>query len=420
MIEEKIGIKTYITSERGIGGKIKESPESFRVEEIAEIKLGEGNNLVIRVEKRNWDTLNFVRILSNILGISRKRIGFAGTKDKRSVSIQYFSISNADEKIIEKLRNVRLRDVKIEIVGFSPRKIDLGDLIGNKFQIIVKEIERNGEAIEKIEGELKEKGIPNFFGKQRFGTLRYITHEVGKQIVLKNYEEAFWIYVAKPVETENEEVRKIREDLWNERDPVIGLREFPKHLIYERTLLQKLREGKSELEALLSLPKSLKMMFVHAYQSYLFNLILSERIIEFKTLKKIELNDFVDFKKVKEFAIPAEETSVVRYFNRRRIEFLLSKGYAFLALPLPGYETELTGWSGEKLKELLEIEGVRLKDFKGEYPEFTSKGGLRVADIPFDFENFRYSVREREAEFEFFLPKGCFATTFLREFLKEE
>lgn len=420
MIEEKIGIKAYITSERGIGGKIKESPEYFRVEEIAEIKLNSGYYLILKVEKKNWDTLNFIRILSNVLGISRKRIGFAGTKDKRSVSIQYFSISKPDEKMIEKLKKIKLKDAKIEIVGFSPKRIDLGDLIGNKFQILVKDITRDGEAIEKIREELKEKGIPNFFGKQRFGTLRYITHEVGKQIVLKNYEEAFWIYVAKPVETENEEIRKIREDLWNEREPAIGLREFPKHLIYERTLLQKLREGKSELEALLSLPKSLKMMFVHAYQSYIFNLLLSERIIEFKTLKKIDLNDFVDFKTVRGHVIPAEEISVVSSFNRRRVEFLLSNGYAFLALPLPGYETKLVGWCGEKLKDLLEAEGVKLEDFKGEYPEFTSKGGFRVADIPFDFKNLRYEVRNRDAEFEFFLPKGCFATTFLREFLKEE
>lgn len=420
MIEEKIGIRAYITSGEGIDGRIKGNAEYFRVEEIADIDLmNEGKYLIIRVEKRNWDTLNFVRVLSNILGISRKRIGFAGTKDRKAVTIQHFSISNPDERILEKLNKVNLRDAKIEILGYSNRRIDLGGLIGNNFRVLIKDARTDEVRIKRILDELKQKGIPNFFGEQRFGSLRYITHEVGKQIILKNYEEAFWIYVAKPFETEKDEVRKIRETLWSERDPKIGLREFPKYLVYERTLLQKLREGKDELKALLSLPKNLKMMFVHAYQSYIFNLLLSSRIKEFGNLREIEIGDFVDFRKViKGYVVFAEEFSIAKHFNIKRVRFLSENNYSYLALPLPGYETRLIGWSGERLKEILDAEGVRLDDFKSDFPEFSSKGSLRVAEIPFDFNNFRYDILNSDVEFRFFLPKGCFATALLREFLK--
>lgn len=420
-IERKVGIGRYITSTPGIGGRIKERDEDFRVEEVLDIRLSDsGRNLVIRVRKRNWDTLNFARVLSNLLEISRKRIGFAGTKDKRAVTIQHFTISNADEKILKRLEEVRLKDAEIEVLGWTNRRIDLGDLIGNRFTVVVEDAE-HPDRIEGIADELREKGIPNFFGLQRFGTLRLITHEVGKLIVLKDYSEAFWTYVAKPSELEDEEVSKIREELWSERDPVLGLRELPKHLIYERTLLQKLREGKTELQALLSLPKTLKLMFIHAYQSYLFNLLLSRRIEEFGTLREIDVNDHSDFRAVKgKHVVSSEEFSKVSEFNIRRIRFLAGKGYAYLALPLPGYETELSGWSGKVLKEILDQEGVELQMFKGDYPEFSSRGSYRTAEIPFSFEEFRHDVVESRVVFEFFLPKGCFATSFLREFMKSE
>ncbi len=419
MIEERVGIEGYISKTPGIGGRIKESAEDFYVEEIIDLekfKEKEGRNLLIRVKKKNWETLNFARVISNVLGISQKRVGYSGTKDKNAVSVQYFMIYNADEKIAEKLREVRLKDAEIEIVCFTSKNLELGDLVGNFFRVKVSDAE-NGERVEKITEELKEKGIPNFFGIQRFGSLRLITHEVGKLIIQRKYEEAFWVYVAKPFEGEREDVRKIREILWKERDAKFGLRELPKYLRYERLLLQKLREGKNELEALLSLPKNLKLMFIHAYQSYLFNRLLSERIREFGNLKEIERDDFVDFVNFRKgYKVYSEDFSILTDFNSPRISFLKEKGYAILALPLPGYETKLVGWSGEKLKEILEEEGIDLESFKSPYPEFSSKGSLRVAEIPFDFERFSYS----EGVFEFFLPKGCYATVFLREYMKSE
>ena len=419
MIEEKIGIETYITKTPGIGGKIKSKPEDFYVEEVIDLERfreREGRNLLIKVRKKNWETLNFARVLSNILGISQKRVGYSGTKDKNAVSVQYFMIYNADEKILEKLKSVRLKDAEVEIVCFTSKNLELGDLIGNKFVIKVSECE-NGERVEKISEELCAKGIPNFFGVQRFGSLRLITHEVGKLILQRRYDEAFWVYVAKPFEGEREDVRKIREILWNERDAKFGLRELPKYLRYERLLLQKLREGKREVEALLSLPKNLKLMFIHAYQSYIFNRLLSARIKEFQNLKEIEKGDFVDFVEFRKgYKVHSEDFTLASDFNWTRVSFLKERGYTLLSLPLPGYETELIGWSGEKLKEILEEEEVTLEDFKSDYPEFSSKGSLRVAEIPFEFDRIEF----KNDVFRFFLPKGCYATVFLREYTKSE
>ncbi len=426
--EKRVGINTFITTTPGINGTVKINPSDFHVEEVAKLNLAEnGRYIVIKVRKSNWDTLNFVRVLSNALGISQKRIGYAGTKDKRAETVQYFTIyggKNPQElqTLEERLESIKIKDSQIEILGRSNSHLQLGDLIGNNFRVRVVETCNGGFSdIEATADELVEKGIPNFFGLQRFGTIRYITHQVGKLILLGDFREALWTYVARPFEGEREDVRKIREELWESRDVKLGLRELPKYLRYERLMLQKLREGRSEEEALLSLPKNLKMMFIHAYQSYIFNRLLSLRIQEFGTLKHVEKGDFVDFfMKTGGYLVNKEDYTEVTGLNLKRVRFLVSESRAFLCLPLPGYETRLTGWSGEKLREILEEEQIELENFRNKYEEFSSRGSYRCAEIPFDFSRFSFRLAESDnhVEFSFFLPKGCYATIFLREFVK--
>lgn len=409
-MEEEVGIEGYITSTTGMGGEIKKSIEDFYVEEIAELNpLKEGDYLVIKVKKRNWDTINFVRVLSNALGVSQKRISFAGTKDKRALTVQYFSIYGVKAEDLEK---VKLRDAEIEVVGYLRRNIQLGDLLGNFFRIRVHGY-RNGELFEKTKNELIDKGTPNFFGLQRFGSIRFITHEVGRLILQGDYEEAFWVYVAKPFEGENEETRKVREVLWDTRDAKFGLRELPKYLRYERNLLQKLREGKSEKEALLSLPKNLKMMFVHAYQSYIFNRLLSERIKQFGELKTIDEGDFACYITLKSRPTFADCSVVAA--NKLRVKRLIKERFAALALPLVGYSTELKGWSRLAL-DFLNEDNLTISSFKTEYKEFSSSGSYRPADLLIEHTDIDFS----SGIFTFYLPKGCYATIMLREFLKKE
>lgn len=427
MVHEKVGILAYITKNEGIGGRIKDRAEEFRVTEIAKLNLhDDGEYTILKVTKKNWDTMNLARVISNMLGISQKRVYYAGTKDKRAITTQYFSIRDLNDKQIEKLKNLELKDVDIEILGKSRKAIQLGDLIGNKFSVKITDVEfedKISEKIEKVENELMLKGTPNFFGLQRFGSIRYITHEVGKHILLGEFEEAFWTYVAKPFKGENEDVRRIREELWESRDVKFGLKELPKYLRYERTLLQKLREGKDEEKALLSLPKNLKMMFVHAYQSYLFNLLLSERIMEFGNLKDVEYDDVVSFVFFSDtngrYYSFKDDFSIVSNSTKKRIKFLIEKRRAVLTLPLPGYETVVKGWCGDKLRDILERECVSLKNFKSKYKEFSSKGSFRAADMLIEWTNLRYCI-EDGIIFEFYLPKGCYATVFLREFVKDD
>ncbi len=418
-MEESVGIRGYVTSLDGINGKFKEYAEDFYVEEVTDLKIEEeGDYVVLRVKKVNWDTLNFVRVLSNKLGISQKRISYAGTKDKKAVSVQYFTVKIKSEEEIERLKGLKVKDAEIEVIGRTKRPIQLGDLKGNVFRVLIR-CPRNVENVPKIEHELRVKGTPNFFGLQRFGSIRFVTHEVGKYILKRDYETAFWIYVAKPFEGENEEARKVREILWRTRDVKFGLRELPNYLRYERTLLQRLREGKDEKEAILSLPEKLKMMFVHAYQSYIFNNVLSDRIEEFGNLKFVEKGDWVDFVNQNEHYTFREDFVKVHDKNFKRVKFLIERGLCSIAIPLPGYETELgDDWTSERIKHYLERDGIDLKDFKHEYKEFSSKGSVRPADILIEHTGLKYEFNE-DVKFEFYLPKGCYATVLLREFVKK-
>jgi tRNA pseudouridine13 synthase len=329
-----------------------------------------------------------------VLGISQKRISFAGTKDKRALTVQHFSIYGVKAEEVEE---VKLKDAKIEVLGYANRSIQLGDLLGNFFRIRVHGGE-NGELFNSTLDELEEKGTPNFFGLQRFGSIRYITHEVGKLILQGNYEEAFWVYVAKPFEGEKEEVRKVRELLWSSRDPKLGLKELPKHLRYERSLLQKLREGKSEEEALLS---------------YIFNRLLSERIKQFGELKSVQDGDaacYLTFKTRPTFADCSKISA-----NRLRVERLIRERVASLALPLVGYDTKPEGWCRIAI-EFLNEDNLDFVSFKTEHKEFSSSGSYRPADMLIEHTEIAFDGES----FTFYLPGGCYATIMLREFLKRE
>lgn len=404
-----IGIRYFLTKTPGMGGEIKRSPEEFYVEELIDIELGDGDYCIVKVKKKNWETLKLVKQIAKILGISQKRISFAGTKDKRAVAVQYLSIKGVKGEDVQKLS---IKDVEIGFIGYSKREIKLGNLIGNMFRIRVHDHDNN-ERFSQIKSELEEKGVPNFFGEQRFGS-RLITHEVGKFILQGNFEEAFWTYVAKPSNFEREEINKIRKEVWECRDPILGLKELPKYLTYERTLLQKLREGFDEKKALLSLPKSLKMMFVHAYQSYIFNKLLSKRIEDFGSLKVIFEGDWASYITYKSKKPSFADYSKVG-INKSRVEFLMRQGFATLALPLVGYETKLEGWCSIA-REFLAEDNLDILSFKTEYKEFSSSGSYRSAEIPIKITELKFDGDF----FEFYLPAGCYGTVFLREFLKKD
>ena len=415
--DRSLGMDYYITDSPGCGGAIKCFAEDFQVSEVfEELRYEGGRYLVLDVEKTNWDTHHLVHEMARRLAISQKRFGWAGTKDKRAVTSQRISIMNLDES---ELTKINLPDLKIKVLGRTNRAVGLGDLLGNRFRITIRELccpdpaAKMTVITEEIE---KQGGVPNYFGVQRFGDIRPVTHKVGEALVRGKIEEAVFIYLALPFSGELERTRVAREKLWVSRDIPAALKEFPEYLHYELPMLNYLVEHPGDYAHSFDvLSVNLKRLFVHAYQSYLFNRILSSRLAAAMPLHRAVEGDVVCFAKG---GLPdMDKVQKVTSENLEAIDRLAGRGRAFLTLPLIGFETAIAeGAQGEIERAILREEGISPENFiVPENPDLGSRGTRRVAQC---LVKPQITVEENRAELQFVLPKGSYATVVLREYMK--
>jgi len=145
------------------------SPRDFTVEEIPLYAFtGEGEHLVLYIRKKELTTWEMLDILSNHLGIRRRDMGYAGLKDKHAMTMQYISVLAVHE---EKVKTFQHEKIKILSTVRHNNKIRVGHLKGNRFKIRLKKV--LGIQKDKLDSVLKwikENGVPNYFGNQRFGT----------------------------------------------------------------------------------------------------------------------------------------------------------------------------------------------------------------------------------------------------------
>jgi tRNA pseudouridine13 synthase len=429
--EHRIGIWYYATQSAGLGGRIKTMPTDFVVREVTNRAEGtEGEYLIAELTKENWDTHSVAREISNRLRVSRNRIGFAGTKDKFAVTTQKISLWDTDETELER---VRIADVSLDPIGRSNKAVSLGDLYGNEFSIVIRNIdgakEEITESITAITHELAG-GIPNFFGVQRFGVNRPITHLVGRHLVEGSIKAAVLSYISDIFPDESEAAKEARA-LCAQGDLKACLKRMPLFLRYERAMLNELvkstdgERGEAQyLAAFAVLPKNLQKLFVHAYQAYLFNLVVSHRLQQNLPLNEALVGDVVCFRNERGLADP-DRSEKVTEDNVEGINRLIKRGRAFVTAPLFGSETELPrGVVGEIEQTVLEAEKVQLHDFYSEkLQELSSKGTRRPVLVPVAvtcnaIQGDELNPGRFKATLQFFLPKGSYATVLLREYMK--
>ncbi len=419
------GIGMYYSKTPGTGGVIRQQIEDFVVEELTNrTEITNGNYLIVELTKRNWDTHRLIRELSRRLRVSQDRFGWAGTKDKRALTKQRISIWDMRE---EELGRVRLKDVELNVIGRSNKKISLGDLWGNKFKITVRNIELTIDEtlsrVRSISQEL-EKGAPNFFGVQRFGENRPVTHIVGEAILRGDFKEAALTYIARPFPEEPDEVKRARQYVWETGDLKEGLKIYPVRLQFERAMMNHLISRPDDFTgAFRVLSPNLQKMFLHAYQSYIFNIILSRRIRAGLSIHEAYPGDIVCFKN--EMGMPdTSRLQKVTEDNLDGINNLINRGRAFVTAPLVGYDTDFAaGRPGEIERDAVRERNIDVAGFKvPAMPELSSKGLRREIVLPFKPE---YSAAEDEVNpgrtklmLEFSLQKGGYATTVLREYMK--
>jgi len=152
----------------GIGGHLSGDPAEFVVEEVpAYLPSGEGEHLYLFVEKVGQTTVALLETLRDEGGIPEAEIGSAGLKDKRAVTRQWLSVPRrfADRvHVLEQLEGVRILETRPH-----RNKLRTGHLRGNRFRVVVREPERGADTAAAILSALAERGVPNYYGPQRFG-----------------------------------------------------------------------------------------------------------------------------------------------------------------------------------------------------------------------------------------------------------
>lgn len=382
----------------GINGEIKFSPESFIVEEITpegeilekdrfyEKQGEEGSHCHFILQKRDWSTADAIRTIAKKLRAGPKRFSYAGNKDKTAITTQMASAFKVPPSDI---LAVKIKDISINGAWEAKDKVPMGALLGNRFTIGWKGGEDPKEKVHAVHEELDGK-FPNYFGPQRFGSTRRNTHIVGELLLRRRFRDAAFAFLAEPGGELHEGARTARAELKETGNFQQALNAFPKHLRLERTMLYWLSKSPSDyIGAFRKLPRPVLLLFIHAFQSYLFNEMLSAR--------------------VKEGPISPEEgetrcgSSPIGFPNPS------TEGDEWILGRIIGYETT----PNPREKALLEKHEIETSDFKlREIPELSSKGTARTLLAP--YINFSFS----ENTFRFSLPAGSYATSLIREFLK--
>jgi tRNA pseudouridine13 synthase len=422
-----LNAETYLSPDEGIGGTIRNNYEDFYVEEIPlHEPTGDGSNVWIFIEKIGKTTMDVLLDISKELHISRKRMGFAGMKDKKAITRQWICVSNINsKKDEEELINLKdkIYNTKFLKITRSEKKLRMGQLIGNKFKIIIRgleDIKKSSEIASRVLKLLEVKGVPNYYGWQRFGKPRTNTHLVGKALVLNDLKESVRIYVGYPQEDENRDVFKAREEYENNNlEKSFDL--FPRRMRFERSMLIELLKEKKKKEkkglnlddesykkAIFSLPKPIQRIFVHAYQSFLFNKVVSERI-------KLGIDKFID-----DDILIDNDDHLIHNKTREEVDLLIKNFKAHPTAPLYGSKVPLAeGKVGEIENQVLKDENLNKEDFLTDKTPKLGSFGIRRS-IRFKVWDWEVIPIDDDLSIQFSIDKGAYATSVLREIMKNE
>jgi tRNA pseudouridine13 synthase len=399
----------YLTAEiAGVGGTIKTFIEDFFVEEVPLYEpIDEGSHVFFCIEKRQVDTLKAVRTIADALGKRAFEIGVAGLKDARAVSRQILSVEHVEPAAVEALH---LPDIRVLWARRHRNKLKLGHLRGNKFVIKLRSVRTDGKAdAENTLAILRQCGVPNYFGPQRFG-MRGDSWQIGRAIVRQDEKEAIDVLCGRPCEADSPAVYKARQ-LYDAGQFHEASKVWPYNCREERIALKAMTKAKgSHRRALFAIDRSLKRLYVSAYQSWLFNQILADRV-RLGALDQVWPGDMAWLHD--RGAVFLVEDAAVEQPRADRLEISPSG-------PLFGSRTTMAqGRAGEMETAVLASQAVTPEHFRNVKGQKV-RGARRPLRFPLSDLDFASGQDEHGAYFElrFYLPAGCYATSLLREICK--
>uniref|UniRef100_A0A1I8EBV8 TRUD domain-containing protein n=1 Tax=Wuchereria bancrofti TaxID=6293 RepID=A0A1I8EBV8_WUCBA len=364
--------------------------------------------------KENKDTHYALSVISKFLGIKNSSFGICGTKDRRALTTQRVSLYRCEIERLRKL-NAKLRGIRLTDFTSSSKPCKLGDLWGNRFKIILRDVHPFSETdlISRIE-DFKANGFINYFGTQRFGSCAFNTAEIGIAILKKQWEVALKS-ILKPRNTYG----SIRDalDEWNKSgsasDALKKLTGSQAYATIEGQLLSSLSKNQCNYyDAVLKLARNTRSLYIHAYQSLLWNKVVTRRV-KSRGFHAIAGDLNVEGKKIKDF----ENEEVALPLISRSVE-------------LP--DNEVRNW----YEEIMAEDGVTVAMFEADWAIGTVMRPLisKPQSVKYKILTYAEAKTKLQADFEgnidsesigtgnfhavaleFSLPSGSYATVALRE-----
>ncbi len=418
--------RVYLTgSIEGTGGRIKQRPEDFLVDEIPAYEAcGSGEHVYLFVQKRGVSTLEVVRILAEHFGVSRGAVGYAGLKDARAVTRQVLSVHlpGFHGDVGERFGMIRDERVSVLWVDRHTNKIRPGHLKGNRFSIRIREVEvRSVLSAKRVLDVLGRVGVPNRFGVQRFGA-RGNNHVLGRML-LKGDGEGF---VREMMGARSDEdfsrtgsgysaacERCARGDLEG------ALAALPEWARVERRVLREMARGKDATRALRTIDRDSRAMYLSAVQGAVFNRVLEARLRE-GTFAMLKAGDLA-FKHDSGAVFGVDESLAMSLETKERV------GRLEISPSGPMWGPRMMRAGGEVDRAeigALEAEGLTLDDLGGDRSGMAElmpgvRRPLRVAVMLPEVEG---GVDEHGAyvRVAFELARGAYATEVLEEIMKVE
>ena len=387
-LDSQIGIAVYSTAFPGIGGRIRVEPEDFQVTELISEKAkksitDQSGYAVYKLKKKKIDTNHALSGIFRSKGIKLKSLGL---KDASAVTEQFVCSGNAGKAAA----NFSSDKYSLEHLGYVKKPMSKKDMVGNHFKIKISDCQNN------LESFTEHDKILNFYGYQRFGSKRPVTHLVGKAILQQDFGKAVDLILSFTSPYDSEENTEIRQKLSDKANYRQCFDQVPLQMDIERIVLKEMIEHGEPIRAVRAIPVSLRRFYVQAYQSFIFNQSLSAAFLDGEDLFEAQSGDVC--------------------FDHNGIIGKYVKGMdQNLALPFVGYSYYKKTRFDFQITKILEQEEVSPKDFFiKEMQEASSEGGFRQAAIHCS----DYSARGNVVEFS--LSRGSFATILLREIMKPQ
>lgn len=395
---------------RSLATKVKCQPEDFRVEEVTDFSAEGGTFATYRLTKRCMGTQEAARVVARAWKLPRSAISFGGLKDFQAITRQHLTIAGGPR------RGFRADRFALEYLGQAERPFTSKDIRENQFDVVLRNLSKEEAAALPSRMTGVAQGVPNYFDDQRFGCVGASRKFMARRWCLGDYEQAAWLALVDANEHDSARDRREKDALrrlwgaWSKCLPEIASRP-------RRRVVAFLVEHPADFrEALAKLPRDERRLHVSAFQSHLWNRLLTTFVAQSCRAERL-------------ISVPHEMGPLLSFRDLTVEEY---GALQHTMLPLPTARGEVNDDSLRALlDQVLAGEGLDRKKLHIDHPRgtFFSRGtraavvrpvfhaGEHVPSEGHEDRADELHLGRRRVRLRFSLPRGAYGTLVLKHLL---